>query len=83
MEYHFYGTKLVYRDSFLNLAEKEIKYKYIREVIHTQPVLARIFGLGNIILYNNAETGLGSGIIIPYVKNSKEVYEKIKEITNY
>ena len=31
--YDFYKTKVIYRDNYLNKAEKEVKYKYIREVV--------------------------------------------------
>lgn len=78
--YDFYKTKVVYRDSFLNISEKEVKYKYIREVSMTQGFIQRGFKLGNIILYTNAESGFGNGIRIINVENPKEVFSKIKEV---
>jgi hypothetical protein len=40
----------------------------------------RLFGLGSIILYTNAESGFGNGICINDLSNSEEIYKKIKEI---
>ncbi len=79
-EYCFYKTKVNYRDSFLNLSEKEVKYKYIREITMRQSFIQRMFNLGNVILFTNAETGFGNGIAIVNVENVKEVYEKIKAL---
>ena len=78
--YDFYQTKVIYKDSFLNVSEKEVKYKYIREVTMRQTFIQRFFNLGNIILYTNAETGFGNGINIINVENIAEVYQKIKSI---
>lgn len=78
--YNFYNTKVLYRDSFLNLSEKEVKYKFIREASMTQGVFQRLFKIGNIILYTNAESGFANGIRIVNVENPKEIYTKIKEI---
>lgn len=80
--YDFYLTKVIYKDSFLNVSEKEVKYKYIREVTMSQTFIQRFFNIGNIILYTNAETGFGNGISIVNVENVKEVYKKIKDIIN-
>lgn len=78
--YDFYKTKVVYKDSFLNISEKEVKYKYIREVTMRQTFIQRFFNLGNIILFTNAETGLGNGIFIVNVKDVQDVYKKVKSI---
>lgn len=80
--YEFYNTKVIYRDSFLNISEKEIKYKYIREATMRQTFIQKFFDLGNIVLFTNAETGFGNGIYIMNVKNVQEVYRRIKEIIN-
>ena len=80
--YSFYKTKVIYRDSFLNVSEKEVKYKYIREVAMRQTFIQRYFDLGNIVLFTNAETGLGNGIFIPNVKNVQDIYRNIKSIIN-
>ena len=82
LEYNFYKTKVIFEDSFLNLSEKEVKYKYIREVTMRQSFIQRWFNIGNILLYTNAETGLGNGITIINVENVQDVYNKIKEIIN-
>ena len=78
--YDFYRTKVIYKDSFLNLSEKEVKYKYIREVTMRQTFIQRYFNIGNIILFTNAETGYGNGIFIRNVENVSDVYKKIKTI---
>ena len=77
--YDFYRTKVVYRDSFLNLSEKEVKYKYIREATMRQTIFQRMFNIGTIILFTNAETGVGNGISIVNVENVQEVYKNIKQ----
>lgn len=78
--YDFYKTKVIYKDSFLNVSEKEVKYKYIREVTMRQTIIQRIFNIGNIVLFTNAETGVGNGIFIVNVENVQEVYKKIKDV---
>lgn len=80
MKYDFYKTKIEYSDSFLDKVEKEVKYKHIRECVLTRTVSDRIFGFGRIILFTNAESGYGNGILIPYLENSETVYKQIKEL---
>ncbi len=91
LEYNFYNTKVEYKDGFLNKEEKELKYKYIREVTMTQNILERIFKIGTIRIFTNASSGnygygrnhnmIGkNGIFIHCVKNVKEEYNKVKEI---
>ncbi|MBO5141738.1 MAG: PH domain-containing protein [Clostridia bacterium] len=80
MEYAFYRTKILYKDSFLNQTEKEVKYKHIREALLSRTVTDRIFGFGRIILFTNAESGFGNGILIPFVENSQETYNRIKDL---
>ena len=82
LTYDFYTTKVIFEDSFLNLAKKEVKYKYIREVTMRQSFVQRWFNIGNIVLYTNAETGIGNGIQIINVENVHDVYRQIKEIVN-
>lgn len=82
LTYDFYKTKVLFEDSFLNLAQKEVKYKHIREVTMRQSFIQRWFNIGNIVLYTNAETGMDNGINIVNVENVREVYNKIKEIVN-
>lgn len=80
MKYDFYKTKVEYSDSFLNKAEKEVKYKHIRECVLSRTVSDRIFGFGRIVLFTNAETGFGNGILIPFVENSETIYKQIKKL---
>ncbi len=80
MEYAFYNTKVIYKDSFLNKAEKEVKYKNIRECVLIRRIVNRIFRQGTIVLYTNAESGFVNGICVPFVDNSEELYKQIKEL---
>ena len=80
--YDFYKTKIIYKDSFFNLSEKEVKYKYLREVTKRQNFIQRYFNIGNIIILSAADTGYASGICIANVENIDEIYKKIKEIIN-
>ena len=82
LTFEFYNTKVIFEDSFLNLAQKEVKYKYIREVTMRQSFIQRWFNIGNIVLYTNAETGIGNGISIVNVENVKDIYNQIKTIVN-
>lgn len=80
--YDFYKTKVVYKDKFLNLSEKEVKYKYIREITMRQTFVQRYFNLGDIILFTNAENSYGNGIRIINVENVEDIYKNIKSIIN-
>ena len=80
--YDFYSTKVIYTDSFLNVTEKEVKYKFVREIVYTQGFIQRFFNIGNIMLYTNAESGFMNGILIRSVENVKEVYDNVKDIIN-
>ena len=91
LEYNFYKTKAEYKDGFLNKEEKELKYKYIREVTMTQSIIERIFRIGTIRIFTNASSGgvynnkhnnmYGkNGLAIHCVENVKEQYKKVKEI---
>jgi len=78
--YDFYKTKIIYRDSFLNITEKEVKYKFVREIVYTQTFVQRFFNIGNIMIYTNAESGFANGILIRSVENVKDVYDKVKKV---
>ena len=91
LEYNFYKTKAEYKDGFLNKEEKELKYKYIREVTMTQSIIERIFRIGTIRIFTNASSGGAynskhnnmygkNGLAIHCVENVKEQYQKVKEI---
>lgn len=77
-EYNFYKTKLIFKDTFLDLAEKEIKYKYIREITLRQTFFQRFFNLGHITLYTNAESGSSNGITLMNIENPYDVYKQLK-----
>lgn len=80
--YDFYKTKVIYRDSFLNVSEKEVKYKHIREIIMSQSFIQRFFNIGTVVLYTNADTVNGNGIYIHNLENVQEVYKNIKVIVD-
>ncbi len=91
LEYNFYATKVEYKDGFLNKEEKELKYKYIREVTMSQNILERFCGIGTIRIFTNASSGGyngrnhnsmngRNGIYIHCVDNVQEQYRIIKEI---
>lgn len=44
-----------------------------------QTIFQRMFNIGTIILFTNAETGVGNGISIVNVENVQEVYKNIKQ----
>lgn len=80
--YDFYKTKVIYKDSFINISEKEVKYKNIREVYLRRGLIQRAFNLGTIVLYTNAETGYANGIFVNNVENAEELYKNIKALIN-
>lgn len=91
LEYNFYATKVEYIDGFLNREEKELKYKYIREVTMSQSILERICGIGTIKIFTNASSGMytgrnhnslkgKNGIYIHCVRGVQEQYKRIKQI---
>ncbi len=92
LNYNFYVTKVEYIDGFLNKEQKELKYKYIREVTMSQSIFERMFDLGTIRIFTNASSGTGyygnkhnnmvgrNGINIHCVTNIQEQYQKVKEL---
>ena len=71
--------------------EKELKYKYIREVTMSQNILERVFNIGTIKIFTNASSGSTynskhnkmygkNGLGIHCIENVKEQYAKVKEI---
>ena len=89
--YNFYKTKVEYKDGFINKEEKELKYKYIREVVMSQNILERFCGIGTIKIFTSASTGYNSrrgnmgsqnGIYIHCVPNVNKQYKRIKQIIN-
>lgn len=89
LEYNFYNSKIEYKDGFLNIEEKELKYKYIREVTMKQNILERLFGIGTIHIFTNATSGMQTnyysrknmnGIHIHCVENVQDNFKKIRTI---
>ncbi len=92
LEYNFYATKVEYKDGFFNKEQKELKYKYIREITMSQNILERICGIGTIRIFTNASNYqyniyrnrnreiIKNGIYIHCVDNVEEKYKIIKQI---
>lgn len=91
LEYNFYNKKIEYIDGFINKEEKELKYKYIKEITMTQNIFERMFGLGTIRIFTNASSGgyggnnhnsmkMKNGIFIHCVEDVKNQYNHIKRI---
>lgn len=54
VSYRFLKTKVEYVDIFLNKEKKQLKYEHIKEVVVSQNIFERMFGLGRIRLYTSA-----------------------------
>lgn len=80
LEYCFYTTRAIFKDTFMNKSEKEVKYKHIREISISQSFYQRMFNLGNIYIHTNAET-FANGLVLTNVSNVYDVYKRIKELT--
>ena len=91
LNYNFYTTKVEYVDGFLNKEEKELKYKFVREVTMSRNILERICGIGTIKIFTNASSGgYGgrnhnsmkgrNGIFIHCLADVEEQYRIVKQI---
>ena len=80
LKYNFYRTKIEYIDGFFNKEEKELKYKFIREVTMSRNLLERICGIGTVRIYTNASNGFYNGILIHCLTNVEEKYKIIKQV---
>ena len=80
-----------YVDGFLNKEEKELKYKYVREVTMSRKTLERICGLGTIKIFTNASSGGyngrshnsmkgRNGILIHCLNDVEKQYRIVKRI---
>jgi len=87
----FLESYKILMDISLNKEEKELKYKYVREVTMNQNIFERLFNIGTIKIFTNASSGGyptrrhnnmqgKNGIYIHCVENVKEQYETIKGI---
>lgn len=89
IEYNFWGDRVTYKDGFLNISEKELKYKFVREVSMSKNIIERIFNLGTIRIYTNASSGGGyrkhsgdgsNGIVLHCVGNVEERLAEVKSL---
>lgn len=81
-EFIFYNDRVVYKDGYLNISEKELKYINIKEITKRQTFIQRFFNIGNIILFSSAENEFSNGIYMTNIGNVDDVYTKLKEIIN-
>ena len=83
-EYNFYKDYLTYKESFINIEEKDIKFSRIVEVNFRQNLFQRMFSIGTVILNTAATDGqrAGSGIKIKDLDEPRNYYLRIKEIVN-
>ena len=52
IEYNFYATRLEYKEGFYN-RERLLEYECIREIVMTQNILERLFGIGTIRIFTD------------------------------
>ena len=82
ISYVLYKKKIVYKNNFMYLMEKDINYKDVREVTMKQSFIQKFFNIGNIVIFTSAESGMSNGIEIINVENVEDVYKEIKSIIN-
>lgn len=91
IQYDFYSDRVEYKDGFLNISQKELKYKFIREVAMTKNILERMFNLGTIHLYTNASSGIrrsrhnasgGNGLALHCISDIEQVLPYIKNLVD-
>lgn len=91
IQYNFYVDRVEYKDGFLNVSQKELKYKFIREVAMTKNIIERIFNLGTIHLYTNASSGIrrgrhnasvGNGLALHCISDIEQVLPHIKKLVD-
>ena len=70
--------KLSYICDFLGYYRNDIKYENIKEVVISQGMIQRLFGLGDVHLISNIAAG-NAGITFFNLENPHQVYELIQE----
>ena len=84
--YSFGPTSLSYVEGFLNIEEKTIDYRDVLEVNLVRGVIARVFGLGTIVLSTAAAAYRGhpsiGGIRIVSIPTPEEPYRLIKQMVD-
>jgi len=79
--YTFYPDRVIFKDSFLNKVQHELKYKHVREVASEQTFIQRLFKIGSIKLSSNSE-GIDSGLVIRDIEDIDCYYKTVKELIN-
>jgi uncharacterized membrane protein YdbT with pleckstrin-like domain len=70
--------KLSYIRDFLGYYRNDIKYENIKEVVISQRMIQKLFGLGDVYLISNIAGG-NAGITFFNLENPHQVYEIIQE----
>jgi membrane protein YdbS with pleckstrin-like domain len=70
--------KLSYIRDFLGYYRNDIKYENIKEVVISQGMIQKLFGLGDVYLISNIAGG-NAGITFFNLENPHQVYEIIQE----
>ncbi len=81
-EYRFYKDKIEYNEGFLTKYRKTIDYNKITNIGQRKGVLENLFGLGSIYIDTAGFSPRGHELLMRYIKNPDEIYDKIKELTS-
>lgn len=79
-KYIFYGDRMIFEDTFVNLSYQELKYRHIIQVTKRQDVIQKWFNIGDVLLYSDAEGKEKNGIFLLHIEDINESYNKIKSI---
>ena len=77
--YKFYYDKLEYCDILLGIKIQTINYDKINQISYKQSEFAKIFNIGKVMI-NTSNYGMATMVVMNYILNPKESYEKIKKI---
>lgn len=78
----FSNTKAIYNKVYLGNYNKEISYENVKEITWNQTYIQKLFDLGTINIYTNAESGPSNGICLYDIKDPFTVCEQITKIIN-
>lgn len=79
--YTVYNNRIDFEEGFIDHKNTTINLKDIREIHLTRSLIQRFFGLGTIRFVTAANTAEStSGVKFNDIQNSREVYEKVREL---
>ena len=78
-EYRVFQNTIEYSSGFMEITQKSVQFKDIKEVNFSMNVVQRFSGLGTIILATPA-AGLSTGVKIRDIETSRDVYQKLKNL---